>query len=167
GPPAEDVQDLEEVIGTERQGAGLEQEQDERTGDAQETQAVDKRLSARIDQVDDRGHQQGRQQLSGEEAPLWKVAAGLDQGADAEQRQNGRRHGIVHISAVSEPAPTKIASASGMPAQARARTSPGTITAAVVIAAARVKKRTSSSSISAANAATTAATYASLTLNRS
>ena len=96
GPPAEDVQDLEEVIGTERQGAGLEQEQDERTGDAQETQAVDKRLSARIDQVDDRGHQQGRQQLSGEEAPLWKVAAGLDQGADAEQRQNGRRHGIVH-----------------------------------------------------------------------
>src|SRR5205823_8633050 len=46
-PPAEDVQDLEQVVHAQRQGARLEQEQEERTGDAQETQAVDKRLSAR------------------------------------------------------------------------------------------------------------------------
>src|SRR5437868_13382389 len=70
--------------------------------------------------------------------------------------------GSCTISAVSEPAPTKIASVSGMPAQARARTSPGTITAAVVIAAVMVKKRTSSSSISAANAATRGGARASL-----
>ena len=96
GPSAEDVQDLEQVIDAERQGAGLEQEQDDRTGGAQKPQAVDKWLGARIDQVDDRGHQQGRQQLSGEEAPLRQVATGLDHGTHAEQRKNGRRHGIVH-----------------------------------------------------------------------
>ena len=95
-PPAEDVQDLEQVVHAQRQGTRLEQEQDERTGDAQETQAVDERLSARIDQVHDRRHQQGGQQLSGEEAPLRKVAARLDDRAHAEQRKNGRRHGIVH-----------------------------------------------------------------------
>src|SRR6266702_2463861 len=73
GPPAEDVQDLEQVIDAERPGARLEPEQDEGTGDPQETQAVDTRLSARIDQVHDRRHQQSREELSGEEAPLRKV----------------------------------------------------------------------------------------------
>jgi len=68
--------------------------------------------------------------------------------------------GSFMINPVSPPATMKIASPSGMLAQAPARTSPGTITATVVMAAASVKKSTSSSNIFAVNAATTALAYA-------
>jgi hypothetical protein len=69
GAPAEDVEDLEQVIDTEHQRERLRQQQHVRGDDAHRTQPVDDREGGRVREIADRGQEHHGEGLGCEDAP--------------------------------------------------------------------------------------------------